>query len=342
MRSKLKRGFTLIELLVVIAIIAILIALLLPAVQQAREAARRTECKNKMKNLALGLHNYHDVYGVFPMSVVADGSITSGNASWATMSGASSVYCLKWHRGWLGVLPFIDQAPAYDQLDLNLPTGSYNRAGGTVCGGALADPFTNGNSAIVSINMPVFQCPSDPGATHYTGNGQHYRISDLARQNGHFGAITNYDFSVLRHSSSRNQWKTESKPTRRMFGVHSNSRIRDVTDGTSNSVMLSEGTREVKNGIANTWGYAKWVGNGIDFAASEGINFWVCCPWWGTPDSNTQAGRTRNWGAPGSVHTGGLNVALGDGSIRFISENIDNGTRLNLAYIGDGVPIGEF
>lgn len=343
MRKRLKRGFTLIELLVVIAIIAILIALLLPAVQQAREAARRTECKNKMKQLALGVHNYHDVYGSFPMSVNADGAITGGSAAATAIAAQNPLYCLSWHRGWLGVLPYIDQAPAYDQLDLNSATGSYDRGGyGTICGGGADAAFNSGNSAIVSLALTLFQCPSDPGNTHYTGNGVHYRISAAARAAGHFGAITNYDFCVERHSSGQNQWKVEGKTTRRMFGAHSNSRIRDVTDGTSNTVMLSEGTRDVKNGVANTWGYSKWVGNGIDFAAGEGINFWICCPWWGTPDTNTRAGATRNWGAPGSVHVGGLHVALGDGSCRFISENIDNGTRRNLAFIADGNPIGEF
>lgn len=340
MRKTFRRGFTLIELLVVIAIIAILIALLLPAVQQAREAARRTECKNKMKNLALGLHNYHDAYGMFPMSVNADGAITGGGAEASALAASNPSYCLLWHRGWLGVLPYIEQANAYNQLDMSAATGSYDRGGyGVSCGG---DPFDNGNSAVVSLSIPVFQCPSDPGRTHIDGNWTHYRISALAYAAGQFGAVTNYDFNVQRHSSWQGMWARENKQTRRFFGAHSKTRIRDVSDGTSNSVMLSEGTRDVKNGFANTWGYSKWVGNGIDFAAGEGINYWPCCPWWSTPDSNTKAGATRNWGAPGSVHTGGVQVALGDGSVRFISENIDNGTRLNLAYIADGNPIGEF
>jgi prepilin-type N-terminal cleavage/methylation domain-containing protein len=337
---KKRRGFTLIELLVVIAIIAILIALLLPAVQQAREAARRTQCKNQMKQLALGVHNYHDVYTMFPMSTNADGSLDAGSARLSTMAASNVNICLLNHRGWLGVLPYVEQATAYNQLDLTGATGSYDRGSmGTSCGG---DPFTNGNSAIVSQTISMFHCPSDPGGTHYTGTSANYRISATAQAAGHFGAITNYDFSVTRYSNSQNQWSVLGKTTRRMFGAHSRSRIRDVTDGTSNSVMLVEGTRDVKNGIANTWGYSKWVGNGIDFAASEGINYWPCCPWWATPDSSTDAGRTRNWGAPGSAHTGGIQVALGDGSVRFISENIDNATRRNLAYIGDGNPIGEF
>lgn len=338
MKVRLKRGFTLIELLVVIAIIAILIALLLPAVQQAREAARRTQCKNQLKNLALGCHNYHDVFTMFPMSTNADGSMDGGTARVSTLAAANPGMRLMNHRGWLGVLPYIEQAPAYQQLNLSEATGAYNR-GGAAMG---VDPFTNGNSAIVSQTISVFHCPSDPGDTHYTGTSPNYRISTLAQSNGHFGALTNYDFSVLRYHASANMWSTTSKTTRRMFGAHSNSRIRDITDGTSNSAMLVEGTRSVKNGIGNTWGYSKWVGNGNDLGASEGINFWTCCPWWSNPDSDSSAGRTRNWGGPGSNHTGGIQIALGDGSVRFVSENIDNATRLNIARIGDGQVIGEY
>ena len=98
----MKRGFTLIELLVVIAIIAILIALLLPAVQQAREAARRSQCKNNMKQIGLALHNYHDVYNTFPPGYVGqtDVSILAGYGLWS----------------WSAlILPYIDQAPLYNQ-----------------------------------------------------------------------------------------------------------------------------------------------------------------------------------------------------------------------------------
>jgi len=324
----------------VIAIIAILIALLLPAVQQAREAARRTQCKNQLKNLALGCHNYHDVYSMFPMSTDADGSLDAGTASLASMSVANPRIALLNHRGWIGILPYIEQSTAYNQLNLSAATGAYNRSGfGLIAG---VDPYTSGNSAIVSKTITLFHCPSDPGNTHYTGTTPNYTISALAQQNGHFGAITNYDFSVQRYSSSAAMWTTAAKATRRMFGAHSNSRIRDITDGTSNSVMLVEGTRDVKNGIANTWGYSKWVGNGIDLAVSEGINFWTCCPWWSNPDSNSTPGSTRNWGAPGSLHTGGTQVALGDGSVRFLSQNMDRNTRLWVAYISDGNPVGEF
>jgi len=331
------RGFTLIELLVVIAIIAILIALLLPAVQQAREAARRTQCKNNLKQLGLALHNYHDVYSVFPMSTNSDSSLDAG----PLIDNPTTLGQLRMnHRGWLGVLPYIEQSAMYSALNLSLPTGAYNRSGSaTVAVGD--DPFTNGNGRIVSTALGAFQCPSDANATHWRFNSVNYNISATAAAAQMFGALSNYDFSVERYHASMTLWVKRGVNTRRMFGLQSSSSIRDIKDGTSNVAMVIEGTREVKNGVGATWGFSKWVSNGIDLA-SDRINFWICCPWWGTPDSDVKPGRTRNWGAAGSTHTGGVQVALGDGSVRFLSENMDYTTQQRLAFIDDGNVLGEF
>lgn len=330
------RGFTLIELLVVIAIIAILIALLLPAVQQAREAARRTQCKNNLKQLGLALHNYHDVYSVFPMSTNSDGSLDAGDTPNALGQRLMN------HRGWLGVLPYIEQSAMFSALNLSLPAGEYNRAGSAVVAVG-ADPFTNGNGRIVSTPLAAFQCPSDANATHWRFNSVNYNISATAAAAGMFGALSNYDFSVERYSNSMTLWVKRGINTRRMFGLQSNSSIRDIKDGTSNVAMVIEGTREVKNGVGATWGFSKWVSNGIDLA-SDKINFWPCCPWWTTaaPDSDVKPGRTRNWGAAGSTHTGGIQITLADGSVRFVSENIDDVIRRNVAYIDDGNVLGEW
>ena len=346
MRGLKKRGFTLIELLVVIAIIAILIALLLPAVQQAREAARRTQCKNQLKQLALACHNYHDVYSMFPMSTNADGSLDAGH-----MPGASgnNVPRLN-HRGWIGVLPYIEQSALFNSLNLNGASGSYNRAGAPDLPTPLNDPYTNGNSALVSKIITAFLCPSDPGPTAYTGTTVNYIISPTAQANGHYSPLINYDFSVQRYSNSMTLWSTRGQSTRRMFGLQSNSRIRDITDGTSNSVMLLETTRGVVNGINQSWGHSKWVGNGVDLAVTNTtapgfrkINYWTCCPWWSPPDTKTVAdGRLRDWGTVGSLHVGGAQAALGDGSVRFLSENTDGTILDRLAFIADGQVIGEF
>src|SRR5262245_60104283 len=123
-----RRGFTLIELLVVIAIIAILIALLLPAVQQAREAARRAQCKNQLKQLALAVHNYESAFNCFP-----PGQIRMQFASMPRV------------RGWslfVQLLPYVDQAPLYNQWDFANPINNE----------------TNGNTAII---LPGLLCPSE-------------------------------------------------------------------------------------------------------------------------------------------------------------------------------------
>ena len=133
-------GFTLIELLVVIAIIAILVALLLPAVQQAREAARRSSCKNNLKQLGLALHNYHDTHGVFPAGYYAGDhpSVADGEGD-----GRDARY------GWGSmILPFLEQAPLYDKMQV---------------GDRLLSQNVNDPTVLADMQTPIsaFRCPSD-------------------------------------------------------------------------------------------------------------------------------------------------------------------------------------
>ncbi len=332
------RGFTLIELLVVIAIIAILVALLLPAVQQAREAARRSSCKNNLKQIGLALHNYHDVYNVFPYSTSADGAMDAGTGRTAV----TTQFTLN-HRGWLGVLPYLEQAALYDQFNPLFPTGRYVRPGASPLVQPEATIQTSGNGFVVAQLIPALLCPSDPGNNVYTGTTVNYESFPGANAARLPGAKTNYDFSVARYSSSMSNWIDIGLATRRMFGVYSSCRMRDLVDGTSNTVAVAETTLDVKDGVGQTWGYSKWVGNGIDLASTTGINnYSVCCPWSTPPNTNFSTTSLRNWGAVGSQHKGGVQVVLGDGAVRFLSENMDTLTRQRLAYIGDGQPLGEF
>lgn len=328
------RGFTLIELLVVIAIIAILIALLLPAVQQAREAARRSQCKNNLKQIGLALHNYHDTHGVFPYSVSHSGSITTG--------GANHSIALN-HRGWLMLLPMIDQSPLYNQVDFSLAMGAYVTNGGTMPGGLAPGDPGNDNDLIASKVIPAFMCPSDNGPEKYASTGSaHYSIAPGSTTET--GAFTNYDFSVRRSANDAPMWNQDTGSDRRMFGFDACSRIRDVTDGMSNTVAVAETLRQTYNGESVSWAYAKWVGNGVDLTYSRGINFNLCCSWDSPPFERTPVLRNRlgDWSTVGSNHEGGAHVLLGDGAVRFISENMDATTRNRLAYIADGQPVGEF
>src|ERR1035438_9110230 len=133
-------GFTLIELLVVIAIIAILIALLVPAVQKVRDAAAMTDCRNRIKQLALGCHNYHDAFKILPRNG-APNNPGSGNPSGAGCCGPSDA---RW--SWLArILPYIDQGPVYQQA--GIPTTA--PANSVVTQGIIAQPIT------------MFFCPAD-------------------------------------------------------------------------------------------------------------------------------------------------------------------------------------
>lgn len=325
------RAFTLIELLVVIAIIAVLIALLLPAVQQAREAARRTQCKNNLKQIGLSLHNYHDLANMFPYS-------SGSAASTANNVGAAVMPTYRNQTGWVLLLPYFDQGPLYNQLNLSSAMGSWLNGGSfPLAGGGV--PAVN--AAASSTKLNALLCPTDNGPQTYPGFDGTYGCAT-----GAVSYKSNYGFSVNTGQPSA-LWTNLGATTRSMFGDSSNTSMRHLSDGSSNTVAIAETTLNVYDGVTGSWACDQHVGNGVDFANLNGqrkINDWVCCGWGpGTPWSvvNPQ-GTLGEWGTVGSMHTGGVQVLLGDGSVRFISENIDNTTRQRLGYIADGNPIGDF
>ncbi len=306
--NRMKRlGFTLIELLVVIAIIAILVALLLPAVQQAREAARRSSCKNNLKQLALGLHNYHDTYTCLPASRI--GPLES-----------SGSYADPRFSAYVGLLPYIEQGPLFDANMSKLRPDS--RVWNT--------NFQPYRAVISTIN-----CPSDVYPTDISnGLGMH-----------------NYLFSIGDHHS--NLYTTGAGTMRGLFGTNTSVRFRDITDGLTNTAMLSECVRPPGAGggaPANRFGANSsansnnpaacrasfvnqaYTGGLLDRNRSLGtrwmdgrpgyINFNTIL----SPNSAVCNGQTSTGIlTPSSMHKGGVQVALADGSIRFISENINTG-----------------
>lgn len=310
-----KAGFTLIELLVVIAIIAILIALLLPAVQQAREAARRSTCKNNLKQIGLAMHNYHDTHRVFPFAY-REGP-TKRRTCWFHM-----------------ILPFVDQAPLYNLFE-SVPDNAAN-----------AFVSRPGFSDLFPVVVPSMVCPSNPGVPGrdvgavgaFQGN---YGVClSGARRGGHIegGTLIGITFGT----------------TDGMFAFNSNTKFRDITDGTSNTIMASEGIVRpnqiggARHGeMGGYWGSSPWGSCG--FTTAEPPNTTVTdvnhsCKATTIVEapctSNTTAGNQHNFTR--SYHTGGVHVLLGDGVVRFISNNIDAPTFRNLGSIADGNIIGEF
>lgn len=298
-----RHGFTLIELLVVIAIIAVLIALLLPAVQQAREAARRSSCQNNLKQLGLALHNYHDTIGTFPPGRF--------NCCWGT-----------WQ---VSILPYLEQGNVY-----NL----YRNLGGTDATGPRYGGAPN-NQNVTSKRFTVLTCPSDQpnapigsGATALTSHNYavNYGATGIAQQ-----ATLN---GVMFKEAPFSNIKT--------FG------LRSLHDGTSNTMMMAE----VLQGVGVDLRGFTWWGDASGYTAYLPPNS-------SDPDMIYSAGYCKNrpdinlpcavsttalptMFASRSRHTGGIQTVLGDGSCRFISENINLATWRNLASSRDGQPLGNF
>lgn len=297
------RGFTLIELLVVIAIIAILIALLLPAVQQAREAARRTQCKNNLKQIGLALHNYHDTHRVFPPGWIAVNELGIPSAH----EGTSGV-------GWgTGILPYIEQNNIYQLFDSRLP---------------LTDPA---NAPFLRSQIAAYKCPSDPQPNFFAiveeGGGPVLAELPSANYIGCFGPESLDDCE-----SSPGSLPVMADGTCKGSGTfyhNSSVKIAWITDGTSNTFMVGE--RKTRADLE--W-HTSWPGM---IAEGEEAFQRVC----GSADHvpNDPHHHFDDFSSP---HTGGAQFCLGDGSVRFISENIDHGVYQGLATIQGGEVIGEF
>ncbi|MDX1967040.1 MAG: DUF1559 domain-containing protein [Planctomycetaceae bacterium] len=336
-----RRGFTLIELLVVIAIIAVLIALLLPAVQQAREAARRTQCRNNLKQLGLALHNYHDNYLMFPPANVAS-SVGGWGVSW-----------------YIRILPYLDQSPLYSNLTFSGPHHGWT---GSTAGSAGPEGTANG-AVMAGIKLNFALCPSSPLAPirdagiHQITDAQYMAIMGATDGNG----FTNPPSRVAQCCGCcGGQQGTGTLTVGGMFNVLRPRAIKDCTDGTTNVMMVGEHS----NFIRDVNGNPVQV-NGIHgiLMGSPNLTFVENCvgcmferqfntttvryPPNAPAIDNDVAwpGIGDNYGINNplnSTHSGGVHILLGDGSSRFLSNNVDLATLRRLCTRDDGQTLSDY
>ena len=333
-----KTGFTLIELLVVIAIIAILVALLLPAVQQAREAARRTQCKNNLKQMGLALHNYESTHSTFPPGFISIATTTFD------AGGSSNQAVDESGPGWgvfAMILPFIDGANLNNNIDYNL---------------SIIDPA---NAAARSSKISSYLCPSDTFDDLVTvfegdsvaGTVTNTVIVDDLGPVSYVGSLAGADANAPGY-----QGRYEEPGFNGMFHRNVAVRIRDITDGTSNTIGIGE-----RSGMFVNNGWAGVIDERAG-AATGGVTIH-------TDDIVQQRGlagpqvrpaitmvgvhvRSGGPGGPGSTsgspggfwspHVGGCQFLLMDGSVRLIGQSIDIQSYRNLAARNDGQVLGEF
>jgi prepilin-type N-terminal cleavage/methylation domain-containing protein/prepilin-type processing-associated H-X9-DG protein len=321
-------GFTLIELLVVIAIIAVLIALLLPAVQSAREAARRIQCTNNLKQIALALHNYHDVTGSFPSGSIAASSIPF---TWAGT----------WWNWPAFILPQMEQTPLYNAINFSR---SSIQASGTPNTPSPGDP----NSTVWMTVISGYLCPTDPTIA----NGVIPNLSWVCTENYPqmvTGAVTCYvgNWGDMKTGNlTFDFYSSESAPGTGpnwgcggvfdgMFGDCSDGksiRLRDVIDGSSNTFLVGECSPNMNGSLS-------WVNGDGTYASTVVPLNWKTDLHDGDIDPTDKSicglaylnnftqglhcwrNQTVNY-AFKSYHAGGANFAMSDGSVRFVKQSI--------------------
>jgi hypothetical protein len=318
-------------LLVVIAIIAILVALLLPAVQQAREAARRSSCKNNMKQIALGLHNYHDVHSTFPQG----------------QSRTPNDWCCggNWR---VHVLPYMDQTTVYSEIRWDDDVSFGGSSPGHYAG------YTGGAEVFAGLVVPGFLCPSstlDPNDTSVINNPQRGQTHHYVGISGSLGVgdggNVNCDYGGVVRGNG-------------ILGVQRHTQMKEVTDGLSNTIMVAEQSAEVKIGTTQVNRtsnyYGGWSGsaggNNTDRAGRPHWGAGTTCLRYPINHGISQPvsaasipGADNTWDfntIVNSFHTGGIHVGLADGSTRFISENVDFGTLQRLCSMNDDDVINDF
>ena len=371
-RRTIRRGFTLIELLVVISIIAILIAILLPAVQQAREAARRSQCQNHLKQLGLALHNYQTAHGVFPPGQIVSRFLNTGGTTTPQTNdpqeaidpnglNQSGLHGVSWM---LHVLPFMDYADvykAYSECDGNVYF--HGTPAFTLC------PTTVYSGPSIQQDIPAFYCPTRrttmdavkfnntyrvdlsfvKGGNDYGGcAGSGILVDDGNETPAGNGSVLRATYSLTPAQSAilTNAFLAQTGQNAGVLYTNSSNRMTDVTDGTSNVLMVGELARfrtvpnvvgaDVRRKSSDGWA---WGGAATLFTTA--ISPSTLVP---TIQNRSQGGINKgdHYSSPASEHTGLAQFCLADGSVRSLNENIDAKLFENLGNISSGIPVGSF
>ena len=331
MLSARRKGFTLIELLVVIAIIAILIGLLLPAVQKVREAANRSTCQNKMKQLALGLHNHHDANRQLPAGCKSLAfECVAGSKTYPAVVSDALDGRIPWT---VAVLPYIEQSAEYSRYNI-ADTASF----------AAFAVYPSATNAAVQFPAAAnnrnkrFECPSDP---HNNGQSNNNYLASMGG-----GANS----ACYASSDSNRRFFTNG-----MMYVNSKVKFVEVGDGTSNTFLLGETKYFVNKqerlaaaGVAATdLNYQSWDSAFRSYASNGSFSTAVnMCGaifpinGFAIPSQNLASLFGPQTSAYGSYHQSGANFALGDGSVRFVTEDIDLTVYRQAGTINNGDPVG--
>lgn len=345
-----RSGFTLVELLVVIAIIGILVALLLPAVQSAREAARRAQCISQIKQVGLAMHNYESSFGHFPpgtktyMQSTFDESQPYGqrrlNNRYTADAPAGGNDCKTGPSWTVSILPFLEEQPLYDQFDLSK---AFVQLYDSMCGDDSNRPFQ-------MTPLGIWQCPSDENAIEGTLYGCYSACT------GGGDAETENNSDAVDRELSFEGTSFSGTPKYRIFtngitGYDSKTKIGQIEDGTSKTMLVGESNLHFRDGTHN-FGPGRYQGWSTSFQISPGF---------GIPNNATAAALPMNsespegipgrgWVSPGhratvfgSNHPGGAQFCFADGSATLISEDIDLVLYWSLGRMRDGLPTqGDF
>lgn len=297
-------AFTLVELLVVIAIIGILVGLLLPAVQAAREAARRMQCSNNLEQLGLSLHNYADTYKKFPIGHQLTG--------WRNANAGQGGTGFNWG---FALLPFIEQGSLFNQFNsaYMLPENTITK-----------------NGTWAKTPLATFSCPSDTKPLNRTDGA----VTDAATSS--YQACSSAYDAYGTNATQNCGVLTADQRTNYGFG--------QITDGTSNTVVIGEAKWRMTTGLTNRsriYGgtdQLNWAQGAVNTSCDQGQ--WAMN--WTGAEGNPQPTRTH-----GSEHVGGAQFVFGDGSVHFLSENIHHTASAFVAaapYIDQptGLPFGTY